>query len=51
MKLKTLFYSTALIFVVGVAGCQNSGTKGDVKLTSKNDSASLCIRCTYWRKQ
>jgi FKBP-type peptidyl-prolyl cis-trans isomerase len=43
MKLKTLFYSTALIFVVGVAGCQNSGTKGDVKLTSKNDSASYAL--------
>jgi FKBP-type peptidyl-prolyl cis-trans isomerases 1 len=43
MKLRTLFYSAALVLTVGAAGCQNSGTKGDVKLTSKTDSVSYAL--------
>ncbi len=43
MKLRTFFYAAALILTVGAAGCQNSGTKGDVKLTSKSDSASYAL--------
>ncbi len=43
MKLRTLFYATALVLTVGVAGCQNSGKKGEVTLTSKNDSVSYAL--------
>lgn len=43
MKLRTLFYATALVLTVGVAGCQNSGKKGEVKLVSKNDSVSYAL--------
>jgi FKBP-type peptidyl-prolyl cis-trans isomerase len=43
MKLKSLVYAGVLVLTVGVAGCQNSGTKGDVKLASKNDSVSYAL--------
>ena len=43
MKLRTLFYASALVLTVGVAGCQNSGKKGAVTLTSKNDSVSYAL--------
>jgi len=43
MKLRSLFYATALVLTVGVAGCQNSGKKGEVKLVSKNDSVSYAL--------
>lgn len=43
MRLKSLAYAAALVLTVGVAGCQNAGTKGDTKLTSKNDSVSYAL--------
>lgn len=43
MKLRTLFYATALVLTVGVAGCQNSGKKSEVKLTNNNDSVSYAL--------
>jgi FKBP-type peptidyl-prolyl cis-trans isomerase len=43
MKLRTLFYAIALVLTVGVAGCQNSGKKSEIKLTSKNDSVSYAL--------
>jgi FKBP-type peptidyl-prolyl cis-trans isomerase FklB len=43
MKLRTLFYATALVLTVGVAGCQNSGKKGEIKLSSKTDSVSYAL--------
>jgi len=43
MKLRTLFYATALVLTVGVAGCQNSGTKSEIKLSSSNDSVSYAL--------
>lgn len=43
MKLRTLFYASALVLTVGVAGCQNSGKKGEVKLTSNSDSVSYAL--------
>ena len=43
MKLRSLIYASALVFTVGVAGCQNSGAKGDTKLTSKTDSVSYAL--------
>jgi len=43
MKLRTLFYASALVLTVGVAGCQNSGKKGEVTLASKNDSVSYAL--------
>jgi len=43
MKLRSFIYASALVLTVGVAGCQNSGTKGDTKLTSKNDSVSYAL--------
>lgn len=43
MKLRTLFYATVLVLTVGVAGCQNSGKKSEIKLTSKNDSVSYAL--------
>lgn len=43
MKLRTLIYSTALVMTVGAAGCQNSGTKAEVKLTSQIDSVSYSL--------
>jgi len=43
MKLRTFIYATALVLTVGVAGCQNSGKKGEVKLTNNNDSVSYAL--------
>lgn len=43
MKLRSFIYASALVLTVGVAGCQNSGTNGKVKLTSKNDSVSYAL--------
>ena len=43
MKLRTLFYATALVLTVGAAGCQNSGKKTEVKLTNNNDSVSYAL--------
>ena len=43
MKLRSFLYASALVLTVGVAGCQTSGAKGDVKLTSKNDSVSYAL--------
>jgi FKBP-type peptidyl-prolyl cis-trans isomerase len=43
MKLRTLIYATALVLSVGVAGCQTSGKKGEVKLTSQTDSVSYAL--------
>jgi FKBP-type peptidyl-prolyl cis-trans isomerase len=43
MRLRSLAYAAALVLTVGVAGCQNAGTKGDSKLTSKNDSVSYAL--------
>lgn len=43
MKLRSIFYALALVLTVGVAGCQNSGKKGEVKLVSKNDSVSYAL--------
>ena len=43
MKLRSLIYGSALVLTVGAAGCQNSGTKGDMKLTTKNDSVSYSL--------
>lgn len=43
MKLRSFIYASALILTVGVAGCQNSGKKGEVTLASKNDSVSYAL--------
>lgn len=43
MKLRTLIYATALVLSVGVAGCQTSGKKGEVKLLSQIDSVSYSL--------
>ncbi|MFY9151402.1 MAG: FKBP-type peptidyl-prolyl cis-trans isomerase [Prolixibacteraceae bacterium] len=43
MKLQSLIYASALVLTVGVAGCQNSGKKGNVTLASKNDSVSYAL--------
>ena len=43
MKLRTLVYATALVMTVGAAGCQNTGKKSEVKLTSRNDSVSYAL--------
>lgn len=43
MKLRTLIYASALVLTVGAAGCQNAGKKGEVTLTSKNDSVSYAL--------
>lgn len=43
MRLRSLVYATALVLTVGAAGCQNSGTAGDKKLTTKNDSVSYAL--------
>lgn len=43
MKLQSFIYASALVLTVGVAGCQNSGKKGDVTLASKNDSVSYAL--------
>lgn len=43
MKLRTVFYATALVLTVVAAGCQNSGKKGEIKLASKNDSVSYAL--------
>lgn len=43
MRLKSLAYALAFVLTVGAAGCQNSGTKGTSKLTTKNDSVSYAL--------
>jgi FKBP-type peptidyl-prolyl cis-trans isomerase len=43
MKLRTFVYVTALVMTVGAAGCQNTGTKGEVKLTTRVDSVSYAL--------
>jgi FKBP-type peptidyl-prolyl cis-trans isomerase len=43
MKLRSFIYASALVLTVGVAGCQNSGKKGDITLSSKNDSISYSL--------
>ncbi len=43
MKLRLFIYASALVLSVGVAGCQNSGMKGDTKLTNNNDSVSYAL--------
>jgi FKBP-type peptidyl-prolyl cis-trans isomerase len=43
MKLRSIIYASALVLTVGVAGCQNSSTKGETKLISKNDSVSYAL--------
>ena len=43
MKLRVFIYASALVLSVGVAGCQNSGMKGDTKLTNNNDSVSYAL--------
>ena len=43
MRLRSIIYALALVLSIGAAGCQNSGTKGDTKLTNKNDSVSYAL--------
>ncbi|MBA4410194.1 MAG: FKBP-type peptidyl-prolyl cis-trans isomerase [Bacteroidota bacterium] len=43
MKLRSFIYASALIMTVGVAGCQNSGKKGEITLATKNDSVSYAL--------
>lgn len=43
MKLRVFIYASALVLSVGVAGCQNSGIKGDTKLANNNDSVSYAL--------
>lgn len=43
MRLRSFIYATALVSTIGVTGCQNSGSKGDAKLTNKNDSVSYAL--------
>lgn len=43
MRLRSLIYASALVLTVGAAGCQNSGSKGESKLTNKNDSVSYAL--------
>lgn len=43
MKLVSFIYVSALVLTVLVAGCQNSGKKGEVTLASKNDSVSYAL--------
>lgn len=43
MKLRSIIYAMALVLTVVAAGCQNSGKKGNVTLTSKNDSVSYAL--------
>jgi FKBP-type peptidyl-prolyl cis-trans isomerase len=43
MKLRTFIYATALVLTVGIAGCQNSAKKGEIKLVSNNDSVSYAL--------
>lgn len=43
MRLRSFIYASALVLTVGAAGCQNSGTKGEPKLTNKNDSVSYAL--------
>ena len=43
MRLRSFIYASALVFTVGAAGCQNSGSKGDTKLANKNDSVSYAL--------
>jgi FKBP-type peptidyl-prolyl cis-trans isomerase len=43
MKLRSFIYASALVLTVGAAGCQNSSKKGEVTLTTKNDSVSYAL--------
>jgi len=43
MRLRSFIYALVLVLIVGAAGCQNSTSKGDTKLTSKNDSVSYAL--------
>ncbi|HAQ20469.1 MAG TPA: peptidylprolyl isomerase [Prolixibacteraceae bacterium] len=43
MKLRSFIYASALIMTVGVAGCQNSGKKGEITLATRNDSVSYAL--------
>jgi FKBP-type peptidyl-prolyl cis-trans isomerase len=43
MKLSSIIYALAFVLFVGVAGCQNTGSKGNVKMTNKNDSVSYAL--------
>jgi FKBP-type peptidyl-prolyl cis-trans isomerase len=43
MRLKSFIYVLALVMTIGAAGCQNSTTKGDTKLATKNDSVSYAL--------
>lgn len=43
MKLRSFIYALALVLTVGVAGCQNSGKKGNVTLSNKIDSVSYSL--------
>jgi FKBP-type peptidyl-prolyl cis-trans isomerase len=43
MKLRVFIYASALVLSVGVAGCQNSGMKGNTKLANNNDSVSYAL--------
>ena len=43
MKLRSFIYASAFVLTVGAAGCQNSGKKGDITLTSHNDSVSYSL--------
>jgi len=43
MRLRSFIYASALVLTVGAAGCQNSASKGDTKLTNKNDSVSYAL--------
>ncbi|HAH22944.1 MAG TPA: peptidylprolyl isomerase [Prolixibacteraceae bacterium] len=43
MRLRSFIYASALVLTVGAAGCQNSSSKGDTKLASRNDSVSYSL--------
>jgi FKBP-type peptidyl-prolyl cis-trans isomerase FklB len=43
MRLRSFIYASALVLTVGAAGCQNSGSKGEPKLTNRNDSVSYSL--------
>jgi len=43
MRLRSFIYASALVLTVGAAGCQNSSSKSDTKLTNKNDSVSYSL--------
>lgn len=43
MRLKSVIYALAFVLTVGAAGCQNAGSKGDIKLATKIDSVSYAL--------